>query len=96
MPLPRRELGRLQQFRHAHDAVHRRADFVAHSREKLALRAAGPLRSLFGAGGLVDALLQFAVGVAQVFGALGDLLFEELPVFFQARIAMPDLRRASG
>ncbi len=85
------EFGRLQQFRHAHDAVHRRADFVAHAREKFALGAAGALRRLFGARGLIDDELQLAICVAQVFRAIGHLLLEELAVFFQARIAMPDL-----
>ena len=91
VPLPRSQFGCLQQFRHAHDAVHRRADFVAHAREKFALGAAGAFRRLFGAGGLVDDELQLAIGIAQIFRAIGDLLFEELAIFFQARVAMPDL-----
>ncbi len=92
VPLPRSQFGRLQQLRHAHDAVHRRADFVAHAREKFALGAAGAFRRLFGAGGLIDDQLQLAIGVAQIFRAIRDLLLEKLAIFFQARIAMPDLR----
>jgi hypothetical protein len=41
-----RQLGVEHQLRHADDAVHRRADLVAHVREELALGAAGrPRRS---------------------------------------------------
>ena len=35
--------GAQQQVAHAHDAVHRRADFMAHVGEERLLRAAGPL-----------------------------------------------------
>ena len=38
------ELGFEQQPRHAEDAVHRRADFVAHGGEEMRFRAAGFLR----------------------------------------------------
>ena len=37
------------------------------------------------------ARLQLPVGVAEIVGALRDLLLEELPVPFQPRIALPDL-----
>ena len=40
--------------------------------------------------------LQLAIGVAQIVGAIRDLLLEELAIFLQARVAMPDLRRAFG
>ena len=39
-----RKFGPQRQFRHAHDGVHRRADFMAHVRQELALRPAGGLR----------------------------------------------------
>ena len=91
VPLARRQFRCLQQFRHAHDPVHRRADFVAHACEKFALGAAGALGRLFGARGLVDGHPQFAIGVAQVLRALGHLLLEELTIFFQTRITMSDL-----
>ena len=90
-PLARGELGTLQQLGHAHDAVHRRADFVAHAREKFAFRAARPLRRLLGRRRFGDRPLEFAVGVAEIDGALRDLLLEELPVSLQARVALADL-----
>ncbi len=91
MPLARSELGRLQQFRHSHDAVHRRANFVAHARQKLALGAAGPLRRLLGAIGLADGELEVEVGVAQIDRAFFDLLLEKLAVLLQPRVAISNL-----
>ena len=86
-----RELGALQQLGHSHDAVHRRADLVAHAREKLALRAARPLRGLLGRRRFGDRALELAVGVAEVDRALGDLLLEELPVSLEPRVALANL-----
>src|SRR5208283_3013952 len=60
--------------------------------QELALRAACSLRGLFGTGGLADCTLQFPVGVAEIVGALRDLLFEELAVPFQPGVPVPDLR----
>src|SRR5258708_39240686 len=91
VPLARSELGRLQKFRHAHDAVHRRTNLMAHARQKLALGAAGALRRLFGASGFADGQLELQVRIAQIDGALLDLLLEELAVFLQPRVPMPDL-----
>src|SRR6202041_3614511 len=67
---------------------HRRSDFMAHAREKLALGTAPALRRLLGVRGLVDGHLRFAVRVAQVLGPLGHLLFEKFAIFLEARIAM--------
>src|SRR3984957_2736953 len=91
--LPRRELGRLQQFRHAHDSIHRRTDLVAQTRQELALGTARALRRFLGAIGLRDRELEFEIGVAQIDRALLDLLLEELAVLLQARVAMADLRQ---
>jgi hypothetical protein len=38
------EIGREHQFRHPHDAVHRRADFMAHVGQELAFRSIGSFR----------------------------------------------------
>ena len=94
MPLPRRKFGRLQKFRHSHDAIHRRADLVAHARQEFALGAAGPFRGVLGPGCLADGELELEIGVAQIDGAFLNLLLEELAVFFQARVAVPNLRPA--
>src|SRR5882757_10321214 len=91
MPLARSELGRLQELRHARDPIHRRTNLVTHAREELALGAAGPLRRLLGAGCFADGSLELQVRAAQIDGALLNLLLEELAVFLQPRVAMPDL-----
>src|SRR5208283_1166050 len=90
-PLTHRELGALQQFGHAHHAIHRGADFVAHPGQELAFCAARPFRGLFGARRLADGVLQFHVGVGEILRTLRDLLFEVLPVPFEPRVAVPDL-----
>ena len=58
-----------RQLGHTHDAVHRRADLVAHVGEELRLGAGGLLR-------LPHRLLQRRVLGAQLGGALAHLLFE--------------------
>jgi hypothetical protein len=94
VPLPRSQLGRLQQLGHADDAVHRRADLVAHARQKLALGAAGALRRLLGARSLHRwPACSSPIRLAQVFGALRHLLLEELAILFEARVAMANLRQ---
>src|ERR1039458_2551301 len=47
LPLPRREIGIQGDLRHAQDAIHGCADFVAHVRQKLALGAAAGFGGLF-------------------------------------------------
>jgi hypothetical protein len=46
LALLRRQLGFQRQIGHADDAVHRRADFVAHVRQEVALGAVGGFGSL--------------------------------------------------
>ena len=65
-PLARRQLGSLQQFRHAHHAVHGRADLMAHASQEFALGVAGGLGRVLGAVGLIDRLLQFPIGIAEL------------------------------
>ncbi len=84
VPLPRRQLGRLQQLRHADDPVHRGADLMTHAREEFALGAAGALRRFLGARRLIDDLLQLGICLAEILGAFRHLLLEELPILFQA------------
>ena len=48
MPLPRVERCGQQQFRHAQNAVHRRADFMTHIGKELRLRQAGSFRQVLG------------------------------------------------
>ncbi len=91
VPLACSEFGPLQEFRHAHDAVHRRTNFVTHTRKKLAFGAAGPLRRLLGSICFADCKLEVQVGIAQIYRALLDLLLEELAVLLQPRVAMPNL-----
>ena len=69
-PLARRQLRSLQELRHSHHAVHRRADFVAHAREEFALGAARPFRRLFCGRRFGDRPLELAVGVAEIDRAL--------------------------
>ncbi len=61
-----RQFGVEQQFRHADDAVHRRADFVAHIGEELAFGAVGRL-------GRVAGLLERQFGVL----AVGDVVQDD-------------------
>jgi hypothetical protein len=48
------EFGIQGQLRHAQDAVHGRADFMAHIRQEFALGAAGAFGGLFGGAQLGD------------------------------------------
>src|SRR5215203_3155804 len=76
-PLPHRQIRRRQELGHDQHAVHRRADLVAHGGEELGLRDVGGFRRL--------------LGLAQVVGAIGDLLLERLAVLLEAAIALADL-----
>jgi hypothetical protein len=89
--LTRRQIRAAQEFRHAHDTVHGRANFVAHAREEFALRPTRVLRGVFRARGFIDGAGQFAIGIAEIHRALGHLLLEKLPIAFQTRVAMPNL-----
>ena len=71
------ELRVLEQFRHPHDTVHRRADLVAHAGEEVALGPAGMLR-----------LLRGALEVAR---PLDDQFLQLLPVLGEVLVAAPDL-----
>ena len=64
---------------------------MAHPRQEFTLGAARAFRRLLRTGCLGDRLLQLAVGVGEIDGALLDLLLQELPVSLQPRIALPDL-----
>ncbi len=59
-PLLRSEVRFPEQLKHANDAVHRRADFVAHVGQKAALRPIGGFRALAGANQL--RLVSFPLG----------------------------------
>ena len=86
-----------RQFGHADDAVHGRADFVAHRGQELALgavgrfgRVLGDSQLLFGLPQFVGQLLQFAVRGGQFLGAgfgggraLGDPQFQGLVELLQ-------------
>ena len=61
------ELGVQQQFRHADDAVHRRANFVAHVGQELRLGLDRELRPVLG-------LQQFGIGPLKIARALRHLL----------------------
>ena len=61
------EFGIQQQFRHADDAVHRRADFVTHVGQELRLRLDRELRPILG-------LQQLRVGPFEIPRALRHLL----------------------
>ena len=61
-PLPDRQIRRRQELGHDQHAVHRRADLVAHGGEELGFRDVGGFRRL--------------LGLAQIVGAVGDLLLE--------------------
>ena len=76
-PLPDRQIRRRQELGHDQHAVHRRADLVAHGGEELGLRDVGGFRRL--------------LGLAQIVGAVGDLLLERLAVLLEAMIALADL-----
>src|SRR5450631_2832131 len=90
-PLARSQIGALQQFGHAHDPIHRSADFVAHAGQEFALGAAGPLCGLLGAVCLVDRPMQTTIRIAEVDRTFRNLLFEELAVPLQTGIAVPNL-----
>ena len=75
--LPHRQIRRCQELGHDQHAVHRRADLVAHGGEELGLRDVGGLRRL--------------LGLAQIVGAIGDLLLERLAVLLEAMVALADL-----
>ena len=62
-----------QQMEHADDAIHRRADFMAHVGEESCLGAGGLL-------GLVARGSQGLVGLGQGRGTLVDLVFQRLTV----------------
>ena len=63
-----------QQFGHDQDAVHRRADLVAHGGEEVGFGLIGRLG--------------FRSGCLEVAGAVGDLLFQEFEVLVQAPVAL--------
>ena len=91
-PLPRRELGALQELRHAHDAVHRacgsRGSCARGTRSSRCSRARqppwppSPRRS---------PACSSRLALPRLIGALGDLLLEELPIALQTRIALANL-----
>jgi hypothetical protein len=72
-----RYVGVGQQIRHDHDAIHRRADFMAHGGEKVGF---GVVRFLGG-----------VAGAGQLARTVDDLLLESRPVCRQTLVAITDV-----
>ena len=77
------QVGVERQLGHADDAVHRRADFVAHVGQELALGAVGRL-------GAILRFNQLAVDPAQFRCAYGNLLFQTVAVNLEVLVALLD------
>ena len=75
--LPGFEVAAQQQLVHAQHAVQRRANFVAHGRQKLALGPAGGFRGL--------------LGMLQIRRALGNLFLEAVALRGKMRVALLDV-----
>ena len=76
--------GAAQQLDHAHHAIHRGADFVAHVGQEQALGAVGGLR-------LVAREVGLFLGQRELLGAVGDFEFEAVAVRSERRVARLDL-----
>jgi hypothetical protein len=89
--LARIELRIEQQLGHAEHAVHRRADFMRHAREKFALRAACCLCDTAGLDAVIHGLAQSQVGFGKALGALDHVSFEQFLLARQLLLASFDL-----
>ncbi len=91
VPLAVIHLGRGQQLGHAQDAVHRRADLVAHRGQELALGAAGRLGLVAGLEGFAHGQPQLLVARGQLGRALGNRLLQPGAVVRELAFAHLDL-----
>ena len=105
-----RERGLQREFGHAHDAVHRRADFVAHVGEEVALGSIGFLggvlgdsQFVFGSAQLGSRAFQLVIGNRQLTragfgrgGPFGHALFQRLVQTPQLGKAFGVLQRGTG
>ena len=91
-PLLGIQLGSQQQFGHAQNAVHGRADFVAHVGQKLGFGLAGRLGPFLGRAQFPNQHLQFHVGDRKIVGAGGDRRLQPGVVGGQLGVASLNLR----